>query len=84
MSRRSIVFARQAIATVMGSNKMGIGSPIPPLSEVASVTVCGCEADWPLHLIGFSIGHEEAVFCVCVTARACGVEYSLKDCGTTS
>lgn len=39
------MFVRRAIATVIGSNKMGIGSPIPPLSEVASVTVCGCEAD---------------------------------------
>lgn len=26
----------------MGSNKMGIGSPIPPLREVVGATVYGC------------------------------------------
>lgn len=70
----------------MGSNKMGIGSPIPPVSEVESVSVCGCEAgDWPLQLIRLSIGHEEAVFSVVVwvCVRCWTLKYSHKNYGTT-
>lgn len=38
------MFALWVIAVVMGSNKMGIGSPIRSVSEEESVSVCGCEA----------------------------------------
>lgn len=41
------MFVLQVSATLMGSNETGIGSPIPPVSEVESASVCGCES-WRL------------------------------------
>lgn len=53
----------------MGSNKMGIGSPIPPLRDGSG---CDC-LRMCLQLIRFSIGHEEAGFCA--REDVCGVEH---------